>query len=394
MRRFALMLGFGLAACASAPPGPAMLAVAQEAQKQLPAPRDETGKLADYLGALKKASCEGVARVEPEAIPLAHAGVPLQPLQRRTEIGSLTYVGGFALTSTDKRFGGLSGIDVLDDGNLLAVSDEGALVWIDLEVNGVTPKAARYAPLLGGEGRPLTGKSEGDSEGLAYQDGLALVSFERDHRVLAFNIKECGAAARGVPVSEWMQSAASTGQAFDIAKIKVTENSGLEALAVTPDWFLAAGLETKADGAGPLSVRPIEGEADFSLRIESGAAELVGADVLPGADDKHVRLFTLHRSSNVLVAAPISIAETVLLRELDQSRLPANRISDVRARGLEVWTVASRKRLADFSLLTTIDNYEGIAAKALPDGRVRLYVISDDNFSASQRTLLMVFETK
>jgi hypothetical protein len=41
----------------------------------------------------------------------------------------------------------------------------------------------------------------------------------------------------------------------------------------------------------------------------------------------------------------------------------------------------------------TIDNFEGIAAKQMPDGRVRLYIVSDDNFSDSQRTLLMVFDT-
>jgi len=46
------------------------------------------------------------------------------------------------------------------------------------------------------------------------------------------------------------------------------------------------------------------------------------------------------------------------------------------------------------NLLLTIDNFEGIAARRLSDGRVRLYVISDDNFSGRQRTLLMVFDVK
>ena len=44
------------------------------------------------------------------------------------------------------------------------------------------------------------------------------------------------------------------------------------------------------------------------------------------------------------------------------------------------------------NILLTIDNYEGLAAHKLPDGRVRLYVISDNNFSKSQRTLFMVFD--
>jgi hypothetical protein len=28
----------------------------------------------------------------------------------------------------------------------------------------------------------------------------------------------------------------------------------------------------------------------------------------------------------------------------------------------------------------------------MPDGRVRLYVVSDDNFSGKQRTLLMIYD--
>ena len=46
------------------------------------------------------------------------------------------------------------------------------------------------------------------------------------------------------------------------------------------------------------------------------------------------------------------------------------------------------------NLLVTIDNFEGIAARQMPDGRVRLFIVSDDNFSASQRTLLMVYDVK
>jgi hypothetical protein len=36
-----------------------------------------------------------------------------------------------------------------------------------------------------------------------------------------------------------------------------------------------------------------------------------------------------------------------------------------------------------------VDNYEGLAALPRPDGSVRFYLISDDNFSRLQRTLLL-----
>ncbi len=42
----------------------------------------------------------------------------------------------------------------------------------------------------------------------------------------------------------------------------------------------------------------------------------------------------------------------------------------------------------------TVDNFEGLAAVPEKDGCVRFYLISDDNFSGSQRTLLLAFDWK
>ena len=40
----------------------------------------------------------------------------------------------------------------------------------------------------------------------------------------------------------------------------------------------------------------------------------------------------------------------------------------------------------------TVDNFEGISALPRADGSVRFYLISDDNFSPAQRTLLLAFD--
>jgi hypothetical protein len=40
----------------------------------------------------------------------------------------------------------------------------------------------------------------------------------------------------------------------------------------------------------------------------------------------------------------------------------------------------------------TVDNFEGVTAVARPDGRIRFYLISDDNHQSSQRTLLLAFD--
>ncbi|MBV8535488.1 MAG: esterase-like activity of phytase family protein, partial [Alphaproteobacteria bacterium] len=42
----------------------------------------------------------------------------------------------------------------------------------------------------------------------------------------------------------------------------------------------------------------------------------------------------------------------------------------------------------------TLDNFEGISAVRGPNGTVRVYIISDDNYTFLQRTLLFMFELK
>lgn len=341
-----------------------------------------------YLSALRARSCPaGTSPSEGDSVALNVSPVALQAVNpARKSIGALTFVAGFHLTSPDARFGGLSGLDLLDDEHLLAVGDTGRFVWIDLAKDGVTPIAARITALKDAKGKPLSQKGEADAEGLAVKDGLALVSFERHARILAYDIGACGAAARGAAV-KWNLSDALVRQ-----KLTVDENQGVEGLAVTDDWYLLSGVETKVGKASPLSARPLEGAAQFDLAIGENAPELVGLDQLPDGDD--LRIFSLHRSSRVLSGNAITIVETVLERRLDQSNLPARVISEIDERSHWQFAVKSSRVLAEMNLLVTIDNFEGIAARQLPDGRVRLFLISDDNFSTSQRTLLMIYDVK
>lgn len=350
----------------------------------------------DYLEPLLRASCPpGSDRKEPEAIGLQVATVPLQGLNPfRRDIGELTFVAGFHLTSADKRFGGLSGLDLRDDGGLLSVSDGGDFVWIDLAADGLTPKRALIAGMLDAEGNVLKGKAGADAEGLALNGDVALVSFERNHRVLAYDLGKCAAAARGAPIA-FGDHSESLAKAFDRAGLKVSNNQGPEGLAITPGWMLLAGLETQVGEASPVSARPVEGAPEFDLAIGQDAPELVGLDALPsGTGGRNLRLFSLHRSSSALSSNAITIVETQLEATFDQTDLPARVTSEIEERSRSGYRVTSSRVLAEMNVFVTIDNFEGIAARALPDGRVRLYVISDDNFSAKQRTLLMIYETR
>ncbi len=355
-----------------------------------------TGALARYEEMLQRFSCPPwVKAAEPEALVIKTGKVTLQAINpmRRTA-GSLELVAGFHITSDDKRFGGLSGIDVWDDKSLLAVSDAGDFVWLDLAKDGVTPVSARIATMLDEQGNGLRGKSDGDAEGVAVRDGQAFVSFERNHRVLAYSLDACAAAARGAPIVAGGYSRALA-DVFAANKLEVGGNEGVEALGVTQDLYLFTGLETKAGKTSPISARPMEAAPDFDLAIGPDAPELVGMDILPaGEDGQEVRVFSLHRSRQMLASNAITVMETVFTRELDQANLPARVVSEIDERSHYRFRVKSSRTLAEMSLMLTIDNYEGIAAKQMPDGNVRLFIVSDDNFASNQRTLLMVFDVK
>ncbi len=386
---------------AETPPAPVTAtSPAETSRAEAPAPSPASsaaasdGSLTRYLAALTDVSCPaGAKRETPEIVGLTAKPVPLQALNAsRRQVGELNFVGGFQLSSPDKRFGGLSGIDVLDDGNLLAVSDQGDFVWIDLASDGLTPKAARISTMHDAKGDLLRGKTDGDAEGLAVNGGTALVSYERNHRVLAFDLGKCGAAARGAPIV-FGAYGEPLPQAFRDAKADVDANQGPEPLTVTRDWYLFIGIETKVGGESPLSARPIEARPEFGLRVGGDAPEFVGLDVLEtGGKSRDVRAFSLHRSFSPLAGNAIAIVETYFARELDQASLPARIASEVDERSRYRFKPQLARKLAELNVLFNIDNFEGIAVKELPDGRVRLYVISDDNFSPGQRTLLFVFD--
>jgi hypothetical protein len=350
------------------------------------------GKLNDYLRALSERSCPaGTTPATAEAIPIRTAPAALKAINPlRSE---LTLVAGFHLTSPDKRFGGLSGLDILANGNLLAVSDAGDFVWIDLAQDGVTPVGARLSKMRNGSGAPLAEAADSDAEGLTVNGGIALVSFEFSHRILAFDIGKCGTAARGAPIA-FGPYGLPLPNAFADAGIPFDENKGAEALAVTDDWYLFVGSETKLGDLSIMSARPIEQEPDFSLRVGVDSPDFVGLDILPATyQGGDVRTFMLYRSFSPLVGAAISIIETDYRRHLDKGGFFRRFEGEIDERSHNWFVETGWREFAKLDEYVTIDNFEGIAAKQMPDGRVRLFILSDDNFSDSQRTLLMVFDT-
>ncbi len=305
---------------------------------------------------IRKLSCpEGVEpaydiplTVEIEPVALGDPGVV------REALTGLRFAGGWALKTDNEAFGGLSGIDLLPDGNFLTVSDDGAFVELGLNPEIGEPSGeARLSYMLGSDGSPLSGKADGDAEGLDYTDGIAFVSFERNHRVLAFDRAGCGGAARGILVSAIGFEPASLGHS-------IRENGGAEALAMAGGQ-MEIGLETGVDGLGPTAIVDVEGRPQFDAVpwIDAGGVPLVGMDWADGV------LYSLHRAYNPLTG------NTIIVMKTDAS---------------------GTSQLAKLERPLTVDNFEGITAVERSDGTIRLFLVADDNFSDRQRTLLFAFD--
>ena len=278
------------------------------------------------------------------AVPL-NVQVPSQ-----TAIGEFVYAGGLALSSRQTtQLHGLSDLEVDTSGHLTAVGDDG--VWF--EVRLVLDRAerliglrdARLVPLTGEDGTVLADKMEADAEGFAQlANGDRLVSFERRHRIWLYPAG--GGTPRPVPSPE---------AAFP-------ENAGLEALSADPetgaDAYVAGAEDSGETWACRVSASCITGPT-IDKPEEFG---LVAIKRLPG------------------------MRTVALLRAFDAVR--GSRLS------LQILRAGAVLAQMDMAAPLTVDNFEGLATVLRPDNRIRIYLLSDDNDSSTQRTLLLAFDWK
>ena len=267
-------------------------------------------------------------------------------------LGELVYQGGVVIEPGESDIGGISGLE-WHDGKLHAVMDDGRwLVLTPDEPGGrlVDVIAAETGPLLDLRGKRLRKKEEADSEALALTaEGAWLVAFEHDHRIWRYP------ALDGTPVETELAIA-------DLA-FGARDNNGLEALALSPEGLLACGEWTGTDTPNCMRER---------------GAGLVSFEVSAPAP--------LDERGGVPTDADCASDGTcyILFRSWSRELGNAAAIVAIDARN-EASTIATM--LPPF----TLDNFEGLAVRE-DAGRTYLYLASDNNFSSSQRTLVMKFE--
>ena len=282
--------------------------------------------------------------------------VPLDPANpQRTSLNGFTYMGGVAITDpVTNRVHGLSDLRVTPDGRIVTISDFGDLFEAKLQfgqdsrLGGLTD--GKLWTLKRPDGQTVQGKLESDAEGLAIlANGDRLVSFERDHRIWRYP------AAGGPPVA-----APKPGNLF-------SENEGMEGLTEYPF-------------AGPDAYLVGSEEGEVWLCKLSAACQTFS--VLNGPDLEY----------GLTALAPFQDGSLVAVhRAWDPVRGSRITVSVYAAAALKSRQPQPMARLVLNAPLTT-DNIEGVALITSPTGATRMLLLSDDNASGSQRTLLMVFD--
>ena len=317
----------------------------------------------------KRAALDEHSVTAPAAIEVRARPIPSFDTSDRSRLrfGSLEYRSGLALTSGFPGFGGLSAWRWLDarGERFISVSDKGSwftgrIVYQGHKMTGLDDVEA--APLLGPDGRPITARGWFDSESIALDGNFVYIGLERVNQVLRFDFSKGFTRSRGeaVPVPPAVR--------------KLPFNKGLEALVMVPTGLPLAGTliaisERGLDPRGNLIAFLIGGPSpgQFSVR-RTDDFDVSDAVLLPSGD-----LLVLERKFSLVAGVGIRIRRIAL-----KSVAPG--------------AVVDGPSIFEADLGHEIDNMEGIDAHVTPEGDTVLTMISDDNFSLIQRTLLLQFK--
>jgi hypothetical protein len=325
------------------------------------------------------------ATIDVRATPL-----PLNPADSsQTVVGRLRYMGGVQLTSSDPRFGGLSGLR-WHQGLLLAVSDEGDFFRMTLEERDdrlVGVRDVRMRRLTRPDGQPLSGKAESDAEALElewsgpgcgppYGPCAAVVSFEGTNALWRYRLVDGlpeGAPTEVEQSTEWRRALPHNGGVEGMAgswmvSEQLREPDGRATGRLTEWYFEGGGI--CYDGCPAVTPGPVRArETPMHLPVSDGFSptDADRSDHSPGAS-----IIVLQRRYSPEAG---NAARVVRFGRGPDHAQPVREISDF-------------EMLAELLPPLTLDNFEGLAAGG---GRF-IYIVSDNNFSPTQRTLLLKFQ--
>lgn len=290
----------------------------------------------------------------------------------RQQFGKLEFRGGLSITSSDRRFGGLSSFALSSDGTaIIAVSDEGWWFRASIGYEKGVPVSvgdATIAPLLGTNGRRPRSKANRDAEALTPAtpgkiDGVVYVGFESHPHLSVYDLGRSGldAVPKQIPIPAGLKKGPYNGEFEALGRWPDGPDAG-SFIAISESNFDEGG-NTRAWIFGAAKPRR------FSLaRYED--YKVTDLAILPGGD-----VVTVERSYS-------------------SGSFPGMAIRRFSVRGVADGAVVTPEILfAGKQPFYAIDNMEGVAFHRV-GGEDRISVLSDDNYNPGQRTLLYQFALK
>lgn len=275
----------------------------------------------------------------------------------RRDVGRLHYLGGWVLSSRDRRFGGLSSLRI--EGNeATAVSDAGMVMTFPLPGTSTAPRV-HFLPVIDGPGRSRERRTR-DTEGMWIEGHQLWLSFEGENAVWRYDraTMRGETGAKPAPMQGWWG------------------NGGPETLMRLPDGrflVMEEGWDIDPPGSNAL--------------VFDGDPAIAGT---PWLRLRYARPTGYHATD----AAPLPDGRILILnRGLSGWQLSAKLVlADVR--GLRPGAALVGQEIATLAAPLVIDNMEGIAVTQ-ERGRTIVWLVSDDDFMrVFRRTLLLKFELR
>jgi len=291
------------------------------------------------------------------------APVALDPAHlERTRVGALTWLGGVRLTSPDGAFGGFSSLHVTRDHRFTLLSDGGNIAQFSLG-DDWQPRAAAFGDLPAGPGTGWS-KIDRDSESMSVdpKDGSVVIGFETSNMLWRYTPDLRHALGKVSPqaMAAW------------------PANEGAESFTFLP---------RKGWGGGALTI----GEQDPWPNGKGRAAICFTGDPLsqPNRGFRFSFVPPSHYDPSDVTVLPDGRL-IVLVRRFDLPFTFSSKLMVIDRQAIRAGAVVHGREIATLASPLIHENFEGIAA-TIEGGQTILWLVSDDNQSVLQRSLLLKF---
>jgi hypothetical protein len=310
-----------------------------------------------FLGQCLSGSTPGVpTRVMAQRLVIASTPVMLDSSDpKRRQLGRLTYLGGWHLTSAARVFGGLSAIDV-NANQITAVSDVGAIIRFRFGRFGAASDA-QLVPVPIGCG-PTKAKTDNDTESLAHDSARKNWWIGTEYRNTICKTDADFTVGRFVAphaMANWPKKRGpETLFQLNDGRLLTIAEQGPDQGALRPALLFSGDPTDTNVQIMPLSYRPPEGfDPTDATQLPDGRILVL---------NRRFSLPALFTGQLVLIDKPIFSKGAIL----------------------------SGQVIARFESPVITDNFEGISVST-ENGRTIVWIVSDNNYMRWERTLVLKF---